>query len=62
MKIQDRAVLMILDNAPSHNRLVNCSKIILLFISPNISALVQPLDQGIIKVTKDRYKKRLNNI
>lgn len=57
MKAEDRKILLLLDNAPIHPKDFELSNIELFFFPPNTSALIQPLDQGIIKSFKDHYKK-----
>ena len=47
MKRERRKILMFLDNAPSHPN-KDRSNVKLLFLPPNLSSLIQPLDQGII--------------
>lgn len=55
--------LLLIDNAPSHpaeSELVSeCGKIVTMFIPPNCTALIQPMDQNVINVTKRLYKKSL---
>ena len=68
---QQRNCLMLLDNASSHGvadtlvtkvgsldafRLTN---LLLLFLPPNCTSVVQPLDQGIIAAFKAHYKRKL---
>jgi hypothetical protein len=62
---------VILDNASSH--VVSCAKVgkscgfstlelsnvTLVFLPPNVTSVVQPLDQGIITSFKIQYKKKL---
>ena len=42
--------------APIHPKDFELSNIELFFFQPNTSSLIQPLDQGIIKIFKDYYK------
>lgn len=60
-KKENRLILLIINNATSHGKLNPLSNISILYIPPNTSALIQPLDQGIIKAMKDRYTVKLNN-
>ena len=62
MEKQARIILLILDNAPSHNKHLDWSNIKILSNHPSTSILIQPLDQGVIRVTKNRYKEYLNTI
>ena len=50
-------MLLLLDNAPSHPYTL-CDindNIKLLFLPPNTSSLLQPLDQGVIQTIKSYY-------
>lgn len=58
-KLPVRALLL-LDNAPSHpsqNDLVK-GDIKALFLPPNVTSLIQPLDQGVIEWIKRRYRRK----
>lgn len=57
-KQQKRNVLLLLDNCSSHFN-IPLSNIRLLFIPPNTSSIIQPLDAGIIKTFKDNYRNKL---
>jgi len=52
----DRKILLFLDNVGSHN-ITSPSNITFQFLPPNTTALIQPLDQGIINSFKSHYKK-----
>ena len=58
MKRQKRRILLFLDNATCHPALT-LSNIKLQFLPPNSTSKVQPLNQGIIKALKARYRKKL---
>lgn len=60
MKLKDRKILLILDNATIHPVDTEYSNIEIIFFPPNVTSLIQPCDQGIIKNFKDHYKKFLN--
>ncbi len=55
--------LLLIDNAPSHPTLEKLKssdgKFITIFLPPNTTSLIQPMDQGILEGLKRRYKKRL---
>ena len=44
MRRQNRQVLLFLDNAPSHPKDVNVTKVKLVFIPANTTSMLQPLD------------------
>ncbi|XP_018396043.1 PREDICTED: jerky protein homolog-like [Cyphomyrmex costatus] len=60
---RNEKVLLILDNAPSHpsedqlNSVNENFKVV--FLSPNVTAILQPMDQGIIEQTKRNYRKNV---
>ena len=60
--LPEKAILL-LDNAPSHpNEAVLQSadgKIITRYLPPNVTALIQPMDQGVISAMKRLYRGRL---
>ena len=68
---QQRHCLMLLDNASSHGvadtvltkvgsfDAFRLSNLLLLFLPPNCTSFVQPLDQGIIAAFKAHYKGKL---
>ncbi|XP_071965525.1 tigger transposable element-derived protein 6-like [Antedon mediterranea] len=58
MRFQGRNILLFLDNASSHVGLEK-SNIKLAFLPPNTTSVLQPLDQGIIKAFKSRYRAKL---
>ena len=60
MRSQNRRILLILDNARVHPFDFEFSNIELLYLPPNCTSEIQPLDQGIIKSFKDNYKTLIN--
>ncbi|XP_003740155.2 tigger transposable element-derived protein 2-like [Galendromus occidentalis] len=56
-------VLLILDNAPSHAPLTTMEtkngKFTVTFLPPNVTAILQPMDQGVIVALKRLYRKQL---
>jgi hypothetical protein len=69
-----RKVLIIMDNASSHAvdngqgvvtdeeegfKQLKLSHVTMLFLPPNVTSVVQPLDQGVIAALKKRYKTML---
>ncbi|XP_057327565.1 tigger transposable element-derived protein 6-like [Microplitis mediator] len=59
MKKQNRKILLLIDYATSHNTTKTLSNVTVQFLPPNLTSEIQPLDQGIIKAVKDRYRSRL---
>ncbi len=58
--LPEKAILL-LDNAPSHpdEETLKCGEIIARFLPPNVTSLVQPMDQGVLESLKKRYRKNL---
>jgi hypothetical protein len=60
MKSANRNILLILDNAPVHSRDKAFSNVKLLFLPRNTTSISQPLDQGIIRSFKQKYRNFLS--
>lgn len=58
---KDRKIALLLDNAPCHNISKTYSNIKLMFLPKNSTSKVQPLDQGVIKSLKDKYRTHFRN-
>lgn len=58
MKRQKRKIILFMDNATSHPNL-KLKHVNLVFLPPNTTSMLQPLDQGIIRSVKIRYRKLL---
>lgn len=57
MKAQNRNILLILDNAPSHvTSNIELPHLTILFLPPNATSKIQPLDAGIISAFKRHYR------
>ena len=52
-------ILLLVDNAPSHMVDAEYSNIKIVFLPANMTAELQPLDQGIIRVVKLSYRKAI---
>jgi len=59
MKLKKRKVLLFLDNATSHAEPLVLSNVTLKFLPPNTTSKLQPLDLGIIRAFKARYRKHM---
>ena len=57
MKLQNRNILLFLDNCPAHPKL-EFSNITLQFFPPNTTSMLQPMDQGIIQTLKLKHRKK----
>lgn len=52
-----KKILLLIDNCPAHPSLSNLKNIKLVFLPPNCTSVLQPLDQGIIRSFKCHYRK-----
>lgn len=52
-----RRILLIVDNCPAHPQPENLKFIKLVFLPPNVTAVLQPMDQGVIRCLKSYYRK-----
>ncbi|XP_054744414.1 jerky protein homolog-like [Anastrepha obliqua] len=51
--------ILVLDNAPTHPHDCAVYEIKLVYLPPNVTSLVQPMDQGVIESLKRRYRRKL---
>ena len=58
-KQQNRKVVLIIDNCPAHPAIGGLKAIQLCFLPPNTTAVTQPMDQGVIRSLKAKYRSRL---
>jgi len=56
---KNKKVLLFVDNCPAHPKDVELEFLKVVFFPPNATSRLQPLDQGIIKVLKQAYRKKL---
>lgn len=59
-----RKIVLVVDNCPAHPKISTLTNIKLIFLPPNTTSLIQPLDQGIIRSLKCHYRKiqQLNHL
>ncbi|GFU40003.1 tigger transposable element-derived protein 4 [Trichonephila clavipes] len=56
---QKRKFILFVDNCPAHPKDIPTTNIKIVFLPPTATSKLQPLDQGIIKVVKQKYRKKL---
>ncbi|GFT06051.1 tigger transposable element-derived protein 4 [Trichonephila clavipes] len=56
---QKRKVILFVDNCPAHPKDIPTTNIKIVFLPPTATSKLQLLDQGIIKVVKQKYRKKL---
>ncbi|XP_064410130.1 tigger transposable element-derived protein 4-like [Latimeria chalumnae] len=59
MQRQKRKVLLFVDNCPAHPHIDNLQATTMVFLPPNTTSKLQPMDQGIIKCLKQHYHRQL---
>lgn len=61
MAKQNRKVLLFVDNCPAHPRSISekTKSVKVVYLPPNMTSKIQPMDQGIIKNVKVHYRKRV---
>ena len=56
---QKRKILLFMDNAPVHPHDIKLKNIVIKFFPSNTTALIQPMDQGVIRAFKAHYRRQL---
>lgn len=59
LKRKGEKILLLVDNCQSHTKLNELHCIKLVFLPPNCTSVLQPMDQGIIKCLKTKFRKLL---
>ena len=54
--VQKRKVALIIDNCPAHPNVQNLNWVELIFLPPNTTSITQPMDQGVIRSLKAKYR------
>ena len=58
-RAQSRKVALLIDNCPAHREIKNLTNINLIFLSPNTTFVLQPMNQGVIRSLKGHYRKKV---
>ena len=56
---EKRQVALIVDNCTAHPFIEHLKSVSLIFLPPNTTSKTQPMDQGVIRSLKAKYKKML---
>lgn len=56
---KNRTILLFIDNCSAHKKIPNLRNIKVIFFPPNMTSVIQPMDQGIIKNLKHFYRKQI---
>jgi hypothetical protein len=57
-KRENRKLLLFVDNASSHNNVEHLSNVQVLYLPPNTTGYLQPMDAGVIACFKRRYRRK----
>lgn len=52
----DCKILLILDNCPAHPQHLEKDNVTVMFLPPNTTSFIQPMDQGVIRSLKSKYR------
>ena len=58
-RADDRNIALIIDNCPAHPSISNLTNVQLVFLPPNTTSILQPMDQGVIRSLKAHYRGRV---
>ena len=58
-RAESRKVALLIDNCPAHLEIKNFTNIKLIFLPPNTTSVLQPMDQGVIRSLKAHYRKKV---
>ena len=58
-RAQSRKVALLIDNCPAHPEIKNLTNIKLIFLPPNTTSVLQPMDQGVTRSLKAHYQKKV---
>ena len=56
---ESRKVALIVDNCPAHPKIEGLKALELVFLPPNTTSKTQPMDQGVIRSLKAKYRKKI---
>ena len=56
---EGRSIALVIDNCPAHPHIENLKSIKLFFLPPNTTSATQPMDQGLIRSLKAKYRKNM---
>ena len=51
-RVDDQKIALIIDNCPAHPSISNLTNVQMVFLPPNTSLILQPMDQGAIRSLK----------
>ena len=57
--IEGRKIALLVDNCPAHPSVSDLTNVQLIFLPPNTTSVLQPMDQGVIRSLKAHYRGRV---
>ena len=54
--VSQRKIALIIDNCPAHPEVPGLKWVELIFLPPNTTSITQPMDQGVIRSLKAKYR------
>lgn len=58
-ELKGRKILLLVDSCPAHPFISNLQNIELAFFPPNMTSVLQPMEQHVIKSLKDHYRRKI---
>ena len=57
-RVNERKIAIIIGNSPAHPLIFNLTNIPFVFLHPNTTSILQPMDQGVIRSPKAHYREK----
>ena len=58
-RMEGRKIALLIDNCPAQSSVSDLKKVQLVFLLPNTTSILQPMDQGLIRNLKTYYQGRV---
>ena len=58
-QMEGRKIALLIDNCPAHPSVSDLTNVQLVFLPPNTTSVLQPMDQGVIRSLKAHYRGRI---
>ena len=58
-RMEGRKIALLIDNCPAHPSVSDLTNVQLVFLPPNTTSVLQPIDQGVIRSLKAHYRGRV---
>ena len=57
--VEGKKIALLIDNCPAHPSVPDLTNVQLVFLPPNTTSVLQPMDQGVIRSLKAHYRGRV---